>query len=124
MPLFTREATELTDRIARSNFTVYLHTAIPTLAAPTTGRVLVGGGIYESGATVAASDVDAAVAGEINFPDDIPFGNADEAAGTVTHYSVYRGADEVGFGNLAAAAIIGNGDNYKINGGTITITLS
>ena len=91
MRLFVREQNELADRIARSALTVYLHTAEPTDASPDNGRVTVGGGTYESGATYAAADISNASGGDITFNADIDFGTADEAVGTVAWATFYRG---------------------------------
>ena len=92
MRLFVREQNELADRIARSDLTVYLHTAEPTDASPDNGRVTVGGGDYESGATYDATDISNASGGDISFTEDIDFGTADEAVGTVGWATFYRGA--------------------------------
>ena len=98
MKLFVREQNELADRIARSDLTVYLHTAEPTDASPDNGRATIGGGDYESGATYSASDISNASGGDITFNVDIPFGTADEAVGTVIFATFYRGsADAVGY---------------------------
>ena len=81
MRLFVREQNELADRIGRSNLTVYLHTAEPTDGNPANGRVTVGGGTYETGATYAFGDISNASGGDITFNADIAFGTADEADG-------------------------------------------
>ena len=66
MPLFNRELNELADRIGRSNLTVWLHTAAPTNGAPTNARTNVGGGAYEGGATLLATQISNATNGDIN----------------------------------------------------------
>ena len=68
MRLFVREQNELADRIARSDLTVYLHTAEPTDADPENGRVTVGGGDYESpGRPIPPADISNASGGDITF---------------------------------------------------------
>ena len=120
MPLFTRELNELADRIGRSDLTVRLHTAAPTDANPANGRTTVGGGGYENGVTLDSSDISDASAGDISNDNAIPFGTADEAVGTVTHWTAYRGSSEVAFGPLPSTAV-GDGDDFEINAGTLQI---
>ena len=118
MRLFVREQNELADRIARSDLTVYLHTAEPTDANPDNGRVTVGGGDYESGATYSASDISNASGGDIGFTADIDFGTADEAVGTVLFAVFERGTDAVGYIALPSTTI-GSGDTFTINADSI-----
>ena len=118
MRLFVREQNELADRIARSDLTVYLHTAEPTDASPDNGRVIVGGGTYESGATVDSTDISNASGGDISITEDIDFGTADEAAGTVIFAVFERGTDAVGYIALPSTTI-GNGDTFTINADSI-----
>ena len=118
MRLFVREQNELADRIARSDLTVYLNTAEPTDASPDNGRVIVGGGDYESGADYTASNGSNASGGDITFNVDIPFGTADEAVGTVIFATFYRGNDAVGYIALPSTTI-GNGDTFTINADSI-----
>ena len=118
MRLFVREQNELADRIARSDLTVYLHTAEPTDASPDNGRVIVGGGDYESGGTVASGDISNASGGDISITADIAFGTADEAVGTVIFATFYRGADAVGYIALPSTTI-GSGDTFTINADSI-----
>ena len=118
MRLFVREQNELADRIARSDLTVYLHTAEPTDASPDNGRVTVGGGDYESGATYAAADISNASGGDIGFTADIDFGTADEAVGAVVFAVFERGNDAVGYIALPSTTI-GNGDTFTINANSI-----
>ena len=101
MPLFTRELNDLADRIGRSDLTMWLHTAAPTDADPTNGRTSVGGGAYEAGETLAAADISDAMNGDIESDAIVDFGTADEAVGTVTHWSAVRGSDAVGWGYAA-----------------------
>ena len=120
MPLFNRELNELADRIARSDLTVWLHTATPTDASPTTGRTTVGGGAYEGGATLAASNIAAAANGDIDNDVAIDFGTADEDVGTVTHWSAFRGSDEVGFGTVPSTQI-DNGDSFVMDANSLQV---
>ena len=123
MPLFLRELNELADRIQRSNLTCYLHTAAPSDAAPTTGRVSQGGGLYASGATVTPANISAAVNGDITVTADIDFGIAAGVPGTVIGWSLFRGNDSVAFGTLPSTTL-GNGDSFKINANSLSINSS
>ena len=49
MPLFTTELNRLADSIGASTLTIRLHTAIPSNASPTNGRLAAGGGTFETG---------------------------------------------------------------------------
>ena len=118
MPLFTIEENRLADSIVASTITVRLHTSAPSDSSPTNGRTTVGGGGYENGVAVTASNWSVASNGDINNNNDIDFGTADEAVGTVTYWSAYRGTAPVGFGTLPSR-VIGDGDTYKINAGTL-----
>ena len=118
MPLFTRELNELADRIGRSDLTIYLHTAAPSDSDPDNGRVTVGGGNYESGATLAASDISDASSGDIQNDAAVAFGTADENIGDVTHWSALRGTDAVAYGSLTDVTI-NDGDSYTIPIGEI-----
>ena len=120
MPLFTRELNELANYIGRSNWTVWLHTAAPTDADPTNGRTTVGGGAYESGAMLAAADIQDAVNGDIDNDVAVDFGTADEDVGTVTHWSAVRGSDGVVHGTVPNA-IIASGDSFSINANTMDL---
>ena len=118
MPLFTRELNDLADRIGRNDLTVRLHTAAPTNASPTNGRVNSGGGLFVSGANLPASGISDAANGDITNDNDIDFGTAVAAAGTVTHWSAYRVSDPVAFGPLPST-VIATGDSFKINAQTL-----
>ena len=118
MPLFNAELNELANRIGRTNLTIRLHTAAPTNANPTNGRVTAGGGVYETGETLASGDVSNAANGDITNDNDIEYGTTTEAAGTVAWWSAYRGNSPVGFGTLPSR-VLGSGDTYKINAGTL-----
>ena len=120
MPLFTRELNELADRIGRSDLTFWLHTDEPTNASPTNGRTTVGGGGYENGIVISASDISTAANGDIEVDVDIEFGTADDDVGTVTHWSAYRGSDAVAFGTVPNTTIA-DGDSFKINMNTLDI---
>ena len=118
MPLFNRELNEVADHIGRADFTIYLHTAAPSDGAPTNGRITIGGGVYETGATLTAAQITAAASGHIENNVAIPFGTVDEAAGTVRHCSAYRGNDPVGFWTLPAT-VLGVGDTFTINANSL-----
>ena len=120
MPLFTRELNELADRIRRSNLTCWLHTAAPTNSSISNGRTNKGGGAYEAGKAVPTANISAASNGDISITVDIEFGDADEAVGTVTHWSLVRGSDGVAYGTLPNT-VIGNGDSFKINADSLDI---
>ena len=118
MPLFNRELNEVANRIGRADFTIYLHSAAPTNANPANGRLTAGGGFYETGQTLAASDISDGANGNIENNVDIEYGTVDAAAGTTSHWSAYRGTDPVAFGTLPAR-ILGVGDTFKINERTL-----
>ena len=118
MPLFTVEENRIADDIGSADMTFYLHTAAPTDAAPTNGRTTVGGGGYENGIVIAASDISVAAFGDIDVDVDIDFDEADEAVGTVTHLSAYRSTAPVGYWDIEDT-VIANGDSYKINLNTL-----
>ena len=122
MPLFVVEQNRIADDIGASALTFRLHTAAPTDSAPTNGRTTatVGGGGYESGVEIAATNISAASNGDIDVDVDIDFGTADEAVGTATHLSAYRGTAPVGFWNITDTTI-GDGDSFKINANTLNI---
>ena len=82
MPFFNRELNELSDHVGRADLTIYLHTALPTDADPSNGRVTTGGGLYETGAVLAASDISNAINGDIDNDVAIPFGTATDDIGT------------------------------------------
>ena len=56
--------------------------------------------------------------GDITFNVDIPFGTADEAAGTAIFATFYRGNDAVGYIAIPST-VIGNGDTVTINADSI-----
>ena len=120
MPLFSLELNRLADTIVASTVTVRLHTSAPSDSAPTNGRTTAGGTGYENGIAVAAADWSAASNGDVDNDNDVEFGTADEAVGTVTHWSAYRGSVRVGWGTLPSTAI-GDGDTFKINAGTLQL---
>ena len=118
MPLFTRELNAIADYIGRANLRIWLHTAAPTNGSPTNGRTSVGGGAYEAGKEITAAQLTAAMNGDIESNIAIAFGTADEAVGTITHWSAVRGADAVGWGTLPST-VMGNGDTFTINSGAL-----
>ena len=120
MPLFTRELNELADYIGRADLTIRLHTAAPSNANATNGRTTVGGGAFEAGKVLAASNITVAANGDIRNAVEIDFGTADEAVGTVTHWTAARGADPVAFGTLPNTAIA-NGGSFKIDANSLNL---
>ena len=120
MPLFTSRLNLLADSLVSSAVIVYLHTDAPSNASPANGRTSAGGGAYETGISVAAADWSAATNGDVDNDNDIEFGTADEAVGTVTHWSAYRSGVGIGFGTLPST-VIGDGDTFKINAGTLQL---
>ena len=113
MPLFTTELNAQANYIGRADLTIRLHTALPSNANAANGRTTVGGGAFEGGATLAAGNITDAVNGDIRNSVEIDFGTADEAVGTVTHWTAARGVDPVAFGTLPNTAIA-NGGSFKI----------
>ena len=115
MPFFTVEENRIADDIGASDMTFYLHTAAPTDAAPTNGRTTVGGGGYENGIVIDASDISVAALGDIDVDVDIDFGDADEAVGD--------GNAPIGVSQHRARWLSGTledtdiavGDSFKIN---------
>ena len=120
MPLFTTELNAEADHIGRADLTIRLHTALPSNADAANGRVTVGGGFFEAGATLSAGNITAASNGDIRNSAAIDFGTADEAVGTVTHWTASRGADPVAFGTLPNTAIA-NGGSFEINANSLQI---
>ena len=120
MPLYNVETHRMADTIRSANWTVYLHTAAPTDASPTNGRVTAGGGVYASGATLAASDISVAANGDIDNDVAIDFGTAAAAVGTVTHWSSYRGGTAVAYGTLPSTTIA-NGDSFEIDANSLQV---
>lgn len=120
MPLFTTELNRLADSIGESNLTIWLHTAAPTNGDPDNGRTTVGGGAYESGATLTAANITNASNGDIENSAAIDFGTADEDVGTVTHWSAYRGSDPVAYGTLPSTTI-NDGDSFSIDANSLEI---
>ena len=120
MPLFERELNAVANWLKRRDLTIWLHTAAPTDASPTNGRTTVGGGAYETGIALAASDISDAVNGDISNNVALAFGMADEDVGMVTHWSGVRGNDAVVHGTLPSRAI-GHNDTYTINAGQLQL---
>ena len=121
MPLFTTELNRIADGIGASTLTVRLHTAAPTDAQPTNGRVTAGGGLFVSGVAVAPGGISVAANGDINIMADIDYGTAVGAAGTVIALSAYRGAVPVFHYDTLPSRTVGSGDTYKINAGTVMV---
>ena len=120
MPLFTVELNRLADSIGASDLTIWLHTAAPTNANIANGRTSVGGGAYENGLTLASTDISDAADGDITNDEDLDWPQADEAVGTVTHWSAVRGAAGVAFGTLPNT-VIDSGDSFRINASTLDL---
>ena len=123
MPLFTRERNELANYIGRDALRFWLHTAAPTDADPTNGRTTVGGGGYEAGIEVAATNISDASGGSIEVDVAIDFGTADEDVGTVTHLSAVRGTDAVGYWTIPSTTI-NNGDSFEVNADTVDFNIT
>ena len=119
MPLFTTELNRIANDIGASTLTFRLHTTAPTDISPTNGRTNVGGGGYENGVAIAASDISVASNGDIDVDVDIDFGAADEAVGDVGWLSAYRGTSSVGWWTLPSTTTIANGDSFKINANSL-----
>ena len=118
MPLFTRELNALADHIGRDDLTIRTHTALPSNANAANGRTTVGGGAFEAGKVLTAGNITVASNGDIRNSVAIDFGTADEAVGTVTHWSAARGADPVAFGTLPNTAIL-NGGSFQIDANSL-----
>ena len=113
MPLFRIEENRLADSIGVSDLTIYLNRRAPTNADPANGRITTGGGAFESGATLAATDISAAANGDIRNTVAIPFGTAVASVGDVGWCSAFRGTAPVGFWVLDSVSIANN-DTYAI----------
>lgn len=124
MPYFVEEQNRVGDWITRSDLTIWLHTAAPTDADSDNGRTTVGGGAYEAGATLAASNLTAASNGDVSNSAAVAMGAADEDVGTVTHWSAVRGSEAVAYGALPAEVEITNGDTYTFPVGAIQFNIS
>ena len=120
MPLFNIELNRVADDIGASALTIRLHTAAPTNANPTNGRVTAGGGLFVSGIVLAASDITVASNGDINNDVALAYGTTSAAAGTVGWWSAYRGAAPVAFGTLPSTTIA-NGGTFTINANSLQI---
>ena len=118
MPLFAVELDRLANNIGASDLTIWLHTDQPTDVDPTLGRISAGGGLFETGATLAALDISHASDGDISNAFDINFGNAIADVGTVAWWSAIRIADPVAYGTLPTT-LIANGEPFRINAGTM-----
>ena len=118
MPFFTVELNRLADDFTSTDWTVFLHTAAPTDLDPANGRTTAGGGAYVNGATLAASDITAAVNGDIENNAAINFGTATAAVGTVNHWSAYRSGSPVMWGTLPSTTIA-DGGSFSINANSL-----
>ena len=113
MPFFDVELNRIADDVGASDLTMWLHTALPTNVDPTIGRTAMGGTGYESGVTLAASDIGDSSTGDISNTAAIAFGTADEDVGTVIYCSAHRGSAAVGYWPLPTT-IINSGDSFTI----------
>ena len=120
MPLFGDELNNAADNIARAG-KVWLHTAAPTDSSPTNGRTTVGGTEYEGGFDVTAANWSAASGGDVQLDVECDFGTADEAVGTVTHWSFDPTTGDDGIYGTLTSTVIAIGDSFKINTGTIQV---
>ena len=80
-----------------------------------------GGGAYEAGFAVTAGNWSVAASGDVQLDVACDFGTADEAVGTVTHWSFDPSSGDDGIFGTLTSTTIGNGDSFQINTGTIQI---
>ena len=120
MPLFTVALNAIADGLVDAAGTIYLHTAAPTDAAPATGRVTGGGGLYASGLTTAAASWTAATTGDVNNAAAFAFGTSTGPVGTVNHWSYLEGTDPIAWGTLPSTNIA-VGDSFTINAGSLQL---
>ena len=60
--------------------------------------------------------------GDVEYNADVPFGVLDASSQqTPSHYSLWRGNDLVGTGDLSASVVVSAGGTFKINTGTIDL---
>ena len=120
MPLFTAELNRLADSIGADPLTVYVHTAAPTDADITSGRVTTGGGPYENGKAVVANQISNAADGDIMITVELDYGEAAANVGTLSHWSAVRGNAGVAWGTLRQT-VIERGDTFTINPNTLKL---
>ena len=75
-------------------------------------------GDFETGKAVTAAQFSAASGGDVSNNVAIDFGTAGEDAGTVTHWSLYKGSSPVAYGTLPSTTI-NNGDTFQITSGSL-----
>ena len=90
---------------AEANGRLWLHTVAPTNINPANGRTNVGGGAYEAGMPMDEADWTDVANGDFSNAAAIDFGVADEAVGTVTHWSFIGANRNIGWGTLPNTVI-------------------
>ena len=120
MPLFGVALDALANGLVDGAGKVWLHTAAPTDGSPTNGRTSVGGGSYEVGFTTSDASWTDASSGDVANAAAFAFGTADEAVGTVTHWSYYEGTNPIAHGTLPSTTIA-DGDSFTINANSLQI---
>ena len=112
MPLSNDELNRNVDYATASSMSCRIHTGLPG-ATGTANRVA------EAQSMAAANWTDSAT-GSSSYGAALNFGIIDaNAATTVTHYSLYRGAAYVGWKALAASVTVPAGAAFSINADTI-----
>ena len=81
-------------------------------------RITTGGGVYASGATLAATDITVAANGDISNSAGIDFGATTAALGTITHWSALRGTALVAW-STTPSTVMAIGDGFEINSGSM-----
>ena len=119
MPFFETELNRLANDTSANPLTVFLHTDAPTDASPANARITTGGGLYASGATLAAADITAASNGDVSNSAAIAFGTVTANVGLPTHWSTYRSGAPHAFGTLPDDGAVNTGDTYTINSGSM-----
>ena len=119
MPFFDTELNRLANDTSSLPLTVFLHTSAPTNGTPANGRITTGGGLYASGATLAAADITAAANGDVSNSADIDFGTVTANVGLPTHWSTYRSGSPHAFGTLPDDGQVNTDDTYTINSGSL-----
>lgn len=114
MPLFTEELNRRANNIGADDLTIFLSTGTPSNSDPDNGIVTIGGGLYESGSTLAAADISDAANGNIDNDAAISFGASDEEIVAANHWVAKRGTQFVAFGTLPETTIAVGG-SFSIN---------
>lgn len=119
MPFFDTELNRIANDSSSMVLTVFLHTSAPTNLSPANGRITTGGGLYESGASLAAADISASVDGDVSNSAAIAFGTVTANVGLPTHWSTYRGGSPHAFSTLPDDGAVNTGDSFTINSGSM-----